>query len=440
MKHIQKYITNISALQFIQLLRFTTLFMIGVVFVRIYSTPQIGYYEKLIFIAGALSFFWLRGVLQSFLSLTKEGNKESSNQKSIVYFNGFIVLTAFSILTVLFLFAFKELLSTLLNNQQPVIYFKWLILYILFGSPANFIEYVYLGLNQPKKIITYGVVSQVGQFLALIIPALLGFSLEVSIIGLVCINILRFVWLIYILGKHSLCKYSGAFISKHLKLAYPLIVSALLSGSAQYIDGFIVTHFYDSTMFAIFRFGARELPIALILANAFSNAMIPEFSTLSLKDAIAKLKRNSTKLMHLLYPITIVLLISSNWLYPKIFSEEFAFSAKIFNIYLLLVVFRVLFPQTILIGMKKTKVFLWVSSIEILVNVSLSLLFINLFGVIGVAYATIVAFLVEKVILILLVNSWYSVNIKDYLSVKTYAFYSILAIAIYLTVDIFFYT
>ncbi len=440
MKHLQKYITNISALQFVQLLRFSTLFLIGVVFVRAFNTQQIGYYEKLIFIAGALSFFWLRGVLQSFLSLTKEGNKESSNQKSIVYFNGFIVLTAFSMLTVLFLVVFKELLSTLLNNQQPVMYFKWLLLYILFGSPANFIEYIYLGLNKPKKIISYGIISQAGQFTALIVPAVLGFSLEISIIGIVCVNIFRFIWLIIILCKHTKCKYSSSFISKHIKLAYPLIISALLSGSAQYIDGFIVTHFYDSTMFAIFRFGARELPIALILANAFSNAMIPEFSILSFKDAVAKLKRNSTRLMHLLYPLTIILLISSNWLYPKIFSEEFAFSAKIFNVYLLLIVFRLLFPQTILIGMRKTKVFLWVSSIEIVVNVSLSLLFIQLFGIIGVAYATLIAFFIEKAILILLVSSRYSVNIKEYLSIKLYAFYSILVVAIYLLVDFFYYT
>jgi len=435
MKLIQKYINNISALQFVQLLRFATLFLVGIVFVRIYSTQQIGYYETLIFIAGALSFFWLRGVLQSFPSLVKNKNKAYEHNQSIAYFNGFVILVLFSVLTVLFLTLFKNLLSNLLNNSQPVIYFKWLLLYILFGSPANFIEYIYLGLNKPKSIISYGIISQTAQFLMVIVPAVLGYPLEVSIIGLVIINVLRFVWVILILYKNTFCKLNVAFIKEHLKLAYPLIVSALLSGSAQYIDGFIVTHFYDSTMFAIFRYGARELPIALILANAFSNAMIPEFSSLSLNDAIAKLKRNSSRLMHLLYPLTILLLIISNWLFPRMFSEEFTLSAKIFNVYLLLIVFRLLFPQTILIGLRKTNAFLWIAAIEIIINVSLSLVFIQLFGVIGVAYATIVAFSVEKLILVLLVKKWFSISLRNYQPVGLWIFYSIFTIITFIIID-----
>lgn len=430
MKLIQKYINNISALQFVQLLRFATLFLIGIVFVRIYSTQQIGYYETLIFIAGALSFFWLRGVLQSFLSLVK-----SNDNKSIAYFNGFIILVLFSVLSVLFLVLFKNLLSSLLNDNQPVVYFKWLLLYILFGSPANFVEYIYLGLNKPKSIIVYGIVSQALQFLMIIVPAVLGYSLEVSIIGLVLVNVLRFIWVLLVLYKNTICSLNIAFIKQHLTLAYPLILSALLSGSAQYIDGFIVTHFYDSTMFAIFRYGARELPIALILANAFSNAMIPEFSKLSLNDAIAKLKRNAIRLMHLLFPLTIILLVSSNWLFPKMFSGEFELSAKVFNIYLMLIVFRLLFPQTILIGLRKTSAFLWIAAVEIIVNVSLSLVFIQMFGVIGVAYATIVAFSADKLLMIFLVRKWFSIKLSSYQPIALWAFYSIFTVLIYVIID-----
>lgn len=435
MKLIQKYINNISALQFVQLLRFATLFLVGIVFVRIYSTEQIGYYETLIFIAGALSFFWLRGVLQSFLSLVK--SNASTENKSIAYFNGFIILVLFSILTVLFLVLFKNLLSNLLNDNQPVVYFKWLLLYIFFSSPANFVEYIYLGLDKPKSIISYGIISQGFQFFMVIVPALMGYPLEVSIIGLVTINVLRFIWVLIVLYNNTLCKLDIAFVKQHLKLAYPLIISALLSGSAQYIDGFIVTHFYDSTMFAIFRYGARELPIALILANAFSNAMIPEFSNLSLNDAIKKLKRNSIRLMHLLYPLTIVLLLSSNWLFPIMFSNEFVLSAKIFNVYLLLIIFRLLFPQTILIGLRKTNAFLWIAAVEIAVNVSLSLLFIQMFGLIGVAYATIVAFSVDKLIMIFLVRKWFAIKLSSYQPIALWGFYSVLTIVVYIVIDLF---
>lgn len=435
MNRILKYINNISALQFIQLLRFANLFLIGIVFVRIFSAEQIGYYETLIFIAGAVSFFWLRGILQSFLALSKNESKEKNES----YFNGFILLFVCAILAAIFLFVFRQSFSDLLNNSETVKYFKWLLLYIIFGSPANLIEYIYLSSDKPKSIITYGSISQGLQFLFVVIPAIAGFDLEYSIIGLVAINVLRFLWLLIILEEYSSYKVSLPFIKRHIILAYPLVLSGLLSGSAQYIDGLLITYYYDSAVFAIFRYGARELPLALILANAFSNAMIPEFSKLSLQEVLAKLKRNSTRLIHILFPITIVLLVSSNWLFPRIFTQDYAFSAKIFNVYLLLVISRLLFPQTILIGLQRTKDFLWVSAIEIFLNVALSILFIHWFGVIGVAYATIIANPAEKIILMSLVKVKLKIPISDYVPGKVYGFYSIFVLIIYVLTDFYWF-
>ncbi len=326
MKSLTKYISNVSALQFIQLLRFTTLFLIGFVFVRVYSTTEIGEYETLIFIAGAVSFFWLRGLLQTFLSLVKK-EPLTSDGKNGGLFNAFLLLVGFSVLAVVFLCLFKQSLQGFLNQNEAIPYFKWLIIYILLGSPANFTEYIYLAVNKPRKIFVYGIISFAAQFLALVGPALLKQPIEYSIIGLIAVNALRFVWLLRVLKKYSVFKINPEFIKKHLRLAAPLIGSALLSGSAQYIDGVIITRHFDDAMFAIFRYGARELPLALILANALSNALIPEFSSLKLSDALVKLKRNSTKLMHVLFPITFVLLGCSDGLFTRFFNPDFAVSA-----------------------------------------------------------------------------------------------------------------
>lgn len=434
----QKYITNISALQFIQLLRFATLFLIGMVFVRYYSSAAIGYYETLLFMAGAVSFFWLRGVLQSFLSLLK-GNDSADSKNSPVFFNGFVLLIFFSAVTVVVLVIFKHSLLRFLNDSQPFPYFNWLLLYLFFGSPANFIEYVYLGLSKPKKIMVYGIVSYALQFSALIVPAILGYPLLISVQGLVLVNVLRFLWLVYILFRYSRCKISWPFIKNHLNLAVPLIGSALLSGSAPYIDGAIVTRFYDETMFAIFRYGAREFPIAVILANALSNAMLPEFGQLKLEEALEKLKRNARRLMHLLFPVTLVLIVTTNWLFPILFTQEFAFSAKIFNVYLLLIISRLLFPQTILMGMQRTRVFLWVSLTELMVNVGLSLVFIQFWGILGIAYATIVANFIDKALLMLIVKRRLQVLPKSYIPISTYVIYLFFTVILYYFVDYIIY-
>jgi O-antigen/teichoic acid export membrane protein len=285
MKFLKNRITNISALQFIQLLRFSVLFLISIVFARYYTKSQIGEYETLLFVASAVSFFWLRGILQTFMSLL---DSQFGGKKSNIYFNVFILLLLFSALTVIFLFVFKGSIEKYLTNSQPIPYFKWLILYLFFSTPSFLIEYLYLALNKPKPIFTYGFVSYGLQVLALTIPTLLGYSIEIALIGLVMISFGRFIFLITILFKYAELTLSFPFIKKHLKLAYSLIGSTLLSGSGQYIDGIIISKLFNTADFAVFRYGAREFPLVIIMANAFSHAMIPEFTKISYHQALNK--------------------------------------------------------------------------------------------------------------------------------------------------------
>lgn len=432
MKLLQKYITNISALQFIQLLRFSVLFLISMVFVRYYSKSEIGEYETLLFIASAVSFFWLRGILQTFLSLI---NTDQNNKKTNTYFNAFILLTLFSVLTIAFLIVFKQSIEHQLINKNEIPFFNWVLLYIFFSTPTFLIEYIYLGNNKPNNIIIYALVSYGIQFLAIIIPTLLNYPLEVAIIGLVLTSLLRFIYLVAILNKYSTFVISLPFIKQHLKLAFPLIGSSLLSGSSQYIDGIIITKYFDAATFAVFRYGAREFPLVIIMANALSHAMIPEFTKLSLRDALTLLKRKSAQLMHFLFPISFLLIVLSNILFPVFFTEQFTQSAKIFNIYLILIVLRVIFPETVLIGKRYTSVFLYISFFEILINVSLSLLFVKQIGLLGVAYATLIANLFERIILIIIVRLKYNTKLSEYVNLPWYAMYSTLFIIGYYIVD-----
>jgi O-antigen/teichoic acid export membrane protein len=432
MKFITNRVTNISALQFIQLLRFSILLLISVVFARFYSKSQIGEYETLLFVASAVSFFWLRGILQTFLSLL---DSQAGEKKSDIYFNVFVLLLLFSALIVVFLFVFKGSIEKYLTNSQSIPYFKWLILYLFFSTPAYLIEYMYVALNKPKPIFMYGLVSYGLQFLILTVPTFLGYSIEIALIGLVVISFGRFIFLLTVLYKYAELTFSFPFIRKHLKLAYPLIGSSLLSGSGQYVDGFIIKKLFDTADFAVFRYGAREFPLVVIMANALSHAMIPEFAKLSYTEALEKLKSSSLKLMHLLFPITLALLVSSNILFPLVFTENFSLSAKIFNVYSLLIVLRLIFPETVLIGRKYTTVFLSVSLMEISVNIFLSVVFAHRWGLLGIAYATVLANLLERIVLLIVVKWKYKTAAKEYIPLNWFAFYSLVFVLAYIVVD-----
>lgn len=431
-------ISHISALQIFQLMRFSTLILIGVVFAKTgLTTSEIGLYETFMLIAGAVSFFWLNGLIQGFLPMTQ--NQESSG-KSAALFNVFYLIAGLSLLTGVFLLVFEHSISEFLLKKPSVPYLNNLLAYILLSSPASLVEYIYLAKNQGKMIVVYGTVSFFLMFLLVVLPPTFGFSIEYSLIGLIASAAIRFLWLLALLIRHSSPKPDFSFIGLHLKTATPLVLSLLLSGSAQYIDGFIITSYFDEATFAVYRFGAREFPLVLLLANAFSASMLPGFADRSkLKINLEQIRNNSQKLAKWLFPLSGVLMLVSHWAFPIVFNSGFAESATIFNIYLLLIVSRLLFPQTILIGLQKNKAILWASFIEIVVNVVLSLWFIQFWGIAGVAYGTVVAYLFEKLVLMIFVRETCQIKVVDYLYLKRHVLYSLLLSAIFVVVEFLIY-
>jgi O-antigen/teichoic acid export membrane protein len=227
-------------------------------------------------------------------------------------------------------------------------------------------------------------------------------------------------------------------MKEHLYLGIPLILTSLISGSAQYTDGVIISAVYrDPGMFAWFRYGAKEFPLVLMLANGLSNAMLPEFSTRErMRESLAKIRAKSRRLMHILFPSAMLMMLFTRWIYPRMFNPEFQKSADIFLIYSLLIIPRLVFPQTVIVGRKKTHISLISAILELLFNIPLSLLMIKLgYGLVGVALSTVIVYIIGKVFLIGYL--WLKMSIKpsDYIPIRLYAFYSVLISILFILID-----
>ena len=440
---LRKYITNVSALQFFQVFRFGVLILIQIFFAKSsFSQSTIGDFEFFLFLAGALSFFWLSGTIESLLPLYKNNTslKNNDSDNSPEFFNAFAVLSILSVIVAFAVFFLEKSLVSFSDRHESIPFFYYFILYVLLSSPANLVEYIYLLKKQPEKIIIYGAITFSLQLIVVGVPALLGLDVTYSVAGLVLISALRYIWLIIILIKDSSFRISISFIKEHMQLAYPLMLAALLSGSAQYIDGFLVSMKFDEATFAVFRFGAKEFPLVLLLSVAFSNSMIPEFANKgNLANAISTIRVKSTRLMHILFPASILLLLLSNFLFPVVFRPEFAESAKVFNVYLLVITCRLIFPQTILKGLKKTRIIMFAAFVEIIINVGLSIIFINIWGIVGVAYATLISFVFERIIMIIYNKKKLGIASKEYINLKLLFLYSAVLILVYILIDGFLY-
>jgi O-antigen/teichoic acid export membrane protein len=142
--------------------------------------------------------------------------------------------------------------------------------------------------------------------------------------------------------------------------------------------------------------------------------------------------------MHFLFPLTAILLLISHTVFPVLFNPEFKESATIFNIYLLLVISRLLMPQTILNGLKISKNIMYASFFELVLNISLSLIFVQFWGIAGIAFATFLAYLFEKIYLTIVVRRKLNIQLQEYLPINFYFLYSVGIVVIFIFAELIF--
>lgn len=394
------------------------------------------------FIAGLVTFFWVTGVIQSLLPLYNRNKTyrkfgDSGSAKSPEIFNAFLLLCFFSLLFFVLGHSIKNNFSVFhISGNVP--YINLLLMYILLSSPVCLIEYIYLLNNRSYRIFQYGLITFTVQMILIITPILFGKDIIWSIWGLLVITGVRWIWLLVLLRRYTEMRISARFMKEHLYLGLPLILTSLISGSAQYADGVIISAVYrDPAMFAWFRYGAKEFPLVLMLANGLNNAMLPEFSTRErMKESLAKIKIKSKRIMHILFPTAMLMMVITRWIYPRMFNPEFQKSADIFLVYSLLIIPRLIFPQTIIVGRKKTHITLYAALIELMLNIPLSLLMIKWgYGLVGVALSTFVVYSISKVFLATYL--WLKMNIKpaEYIPVKLYTLYSLLIAILFILID-----
>jgi len=437
------FIDNISGLQLFQLMKAVVFLIISIVFTKSQLTrAEIGQWEMFMFIASFLTFFWVTGLIQSLLPLYNRNRTyhklgDNGTTKSPEVFNAFLLLCFFSLLFFILGHTIKYNFSVFhISGDVPFI--NLLLLYILLSSPVCLIEYIYLLNNRSYRIFQYGLYTFTAQMIMIITPIMFGKDIIWSIWGLLGITGIRWIWLLILLRRYTEMKISVKFMKEHFYLGAPLILTSLISGSAQYTDGVIISSVYrDPAIFAWFRYGAKELPLVLMLANGLSNAMLPEFSTRNMmKESLAKIKVKSKRLMHLLFPTAMVIMLVTRWIYPRMFNAEFQKSADIFLVYSLLIIPRLIFPQTIIVGRKRTHITLFAALMELALNIPLSLLMIKMgYGLVGVVLATFVVYTFGK--LLLVGYLWFKMKIKpaEYIPLRIYAFYSILIGILFVLID-----
>lgn len=352
-------------------------------------------FESLLLIGGSATFFWVGGLLDGFLLQHQHAAPlQASALRGLLsrWMAGLSLAAALAILAMSWLGLPQASTASLLGFAA----------YFGLETACQLIPYRLIATAQPGRLLTYACVSSLSYMAAVLLPILLGWGLPHIVLGLLASALVRFVgWRGWAGGDAP--SDGGAGIGKELlRLSLPLVLATLLSQGAVYVDGYLVQHFFPQD-FVAFRYGAREFPLVLLLANAMSVVRSGEIAA-GLRDGDAQpaldgLKQGSNRLIWALFPLSIGLLLGSDFLFAVFFKGRFPSAVPVFDVFLLLAIPRLMFPQTVVRGFQQTRIMSVSAGVELLLNVGLSLLLMQWWGIAGIAAGTVLAFMVEKAIL-----------------------------------------
>lgn len=415
-----------------QIARYGGLLVVSILLAWIFPNhPLIGIYEQFLLLGSAVTFFWVSALFDSYLTLLRNGENGGGWVRTALH-SGLL----FAILSGL---AIAIIGSVTLDETYG--FGLWGYAVFMVGESLSLLLVHFLYHNQKTlKLWLYSAFSPIAYGLALILPLISDPTFAASGMCLAGLGMLKVVWLVWEFWPHYSSEVKGKFpLRTLLQVALPISFAFLLSRSSEFVDGYLVLNFAPE-QFALFRYGAKELPIVLMLANAFSTLSAAQYANAKpdqRKEILNKIRNRSGKMILGFTLLTALLLVLSKPLFVAVFGNSFAGAHTVFDVYLLLLMPRLLFPQSILRGLLKTRALTLSAGIELVLNIALSLAFLPVWGLPGIAMATVLAFACEKLFLMGVLWKQYGVSPALYTPIVIWLLSGLVLSGLYIGVTLF---
>ena len=197
--------------------------------------------------------------------------------------------------------------------------------------------------------------------------------------------------------KFSLSDYGG-----YMKYGIPLYLTSFITIITLNIDKTIVSFYEGTSVFAVYSIGAKEIPlIGIVSASIYQNSFpkLVQYFKDGLPEKAYQLWLDSTaKVSYYIYPVILVLMLFSKPLIELLYGTGYTDSVRIFQTYLLILLWRNNYYGALLSSSGRTKWITFYGLITMIINVVASILLYQAFGIIGVVYATVLAVSIANVL------------------------------------------
>ncbi|MFT3909282.1 MAG: polysaccharide biosynthesis C-terminal domain-containing protein [Ferruginibacter sp.] len=230
------------------------------------------------------------------------------------------------------------------------------------------------------------------------------------IVGLIAGGLCVVMLCIYYLRKEKLLGiYNPKFAKDALKYGVPLIPHAIGAGIIDMSDRIFINYYVNKTELGLYSVAYTFTSVLTLISVSFLTAWSPRMNALLHENTFeSKTKVAKTYIMFLatFVIISVVFILLSPFVFRLLMDKNYDSAVRFLpwiTLYYFLQGFYFVF-SSILFFTKKTKYFMWVSLLNIALNLVLNFVFVTRIGAVGAAIASVISMAVFTILIIILSN------------------------------------
>jgi O-antigen/teichoic acid export membrane protein len=322
--------------------------------------------------------------------------REKNRKRRVLINNLFLIFVMAMVFTIFLAAGGYKLLALRFNNPDLEQTLKWMIPYPLYVMPAGIIGAVLLTQNKTYLLTKYNVISSLLLTVLTIAGVLITRTYSGPLIAQIYFPVLLLpivLWLCFRNVPGAIFKPDIKSMKEMVKYAVPLGLAGTITTIMLQTNNVIVSAMCPPEEFANYVNGAIEIPLIGIITVSISSVILVDMTNYVHQGdkgkALELFKKASIKSAIVLFPVMVFLLVAGKPFIVTLYSGKYLESVAPFYIYLFVLPVRIVMYGSALMALGQSRVILYRSIIDLILNIALSVLFVHLWGYLGAAIATI---------------------------------------------------
>lgn len=376
---------------------FTTLVgtALSIVLPRILSLTEIAGYKQTILAYQTLVPILGLGITQGiYYSLSRNEHRQRAVTKESI-----LILFSTGLLYSIFIFAGgRNFLAGRFNNPAVADLLLWMAPLAMFAIPATIRGPVYVYREKVHKNAIFSALTSLFCVLCVFVAVLLSRTSAAAVasysLSHIVVSILGLFLVFRMLPKTDDGKLSSASVRSILSVSLPLGIASMLGTLSNSLDKWFISFMRNPEEYAVFSYGAYELPFLSTIAGAISTVIIVDMvkhtKARQYNDAISLFRLVAKTTSYFIFPLMMLFMVIAEPFFRFMFTDSMLSAVPVFRVYLLILPIRTVMYGPLLIALGKSKQVMYKTLVGLLSNLLLSVILVWWIGSIGATVATVI--------------------------------------------------